>query len=76
MQATLYTANGAYFIRLANGLVIGWCRAAAEWQQSRAELPSKATPIDFAALPEALREEVLAVLVRSAALPGGDWRGE
>ena len=68
MQATLYTDDGAYFIRLGNGLVIRWCRAEAEWNKSRAELPGGATQIDFADLPEALREEVMAVLARATAV--------
>ncbi len=71
MQATLYTDDGAYFVRLGNGLVIRWCRAEDGWNKSRTELPHRAIPIDFAALPEALREEVLAVLVRAAAMQGG-----
>ena len=71
MQATLYTDDGAYFIRLGNGLTIRWCRAEEGWNKSRTELPSGATQIDFAALPEALREEVLAVLARAAAMQGG-----
>jgi len=70
MQATLYTDDGAYFVRLANGLVIRWCRAAEGWNKDRTELPSGAAQIDFAALPQALREEVLAVLARAAAMPG------
>ena len=53
MQATLYTDDGAYFIRLGNGLVIRWCRAEEEWNKSRADLPGGATQIDFADLPEA-----------------------
>ena len=68
MQATLYTDDGAYFIRLGNGLVLRWCRAEEEWNKSRTELPSGATQIDFAELPEALREEVMAVLARAAAV--------
>ena len=71
MQATLYTDDGAYFIRLGNGLTIRWCRAKEGWNKSRTELPSGAKQIDFADLPEALREEVLAVLVRAAAMQGG-----
>ena len=71
MQATLYTDDGAYFIRLGNGLVIRWCRAEEEWNKSRAELPSGARQIDFADLPEALREEMMAVLARAAAMQGG-----
>lgn len=70
MQATLYTDDGAYFIRLGNGLVLRWCRAGEEWNKSRTELPSGAGQIDFAALPEDLREEVLAVLARAAAMQG------
>ena len=70
MQATLYTDEGAYFIRLGNGLVIRWCRAEEEWNKSRADLPGGATQIDFADLPEVLREEVLAVLARAAAMQG------
>ena len=68
MQATLYTDDRAYFIRLGNGVVIQWCRAEEGWNKSRVELPSGATQIDFTALPEALREEVLAVLARAAAV--------
>ena len=68
MQATLYTDDGAYFIRLSNGLVLRWCRVEAEWNKSRTELPSGAIQIDFADLPEALREEVMAVLARAAAV--------
>ena len=71
MQATLYTDDGAYFIRLGNGLTIRWCRAEDGWSKSRTELPSGARQIDFADLPEALREEVLAVLARAAAMQGG-----
>ena len=71
MQATLYTGDGAYFIRLGNGLVLRWCRAEEGWSKSRTELPSGARQIDFADLPEALREEVLAVLARAAAMQGG-----
>ncbi len=71
MQATLYTDDGAYFVRLGNGLVLRWCRVGEGWNKSRTELPSGATQIDFAALPEALREEVPAVLVRAAAMQGG-----
>ncbi len=71
MQATLYTDDGAYFIRLGNGLTIRWCRAEDGWNKSRTELPSGARQIDFADLPEALREEVLAVLARAAAMQGG-----
>ena len=70
MQATLYTDDGAYFIRLGNGLVIRWCRAEEEWNKSRADLPGGARQIDFADLPEALREEVMAVLTRAAAMQG------
>ena len=70
MQATLYTDDRAYFIRLGNGVVIRWCRAEEGWNKSRVELPSGATQIDFAALPEALREEALAVLARAAAMQG------
>ena len=68
MQATLYTDDGAYFVRLGNGLVLRWCRAEEGWNKSRAELPDQAVQIGFAALPEALREEVLAVLARAAAV--------
>ena len=69
MQATLYTDDGAYFIRLGNGLVLRWCwEEEEEWNKSRTELPSGARQIDFADLPEALREEVLAVLARAAAV--------
>lgn len=68
MPATLYTDDGAYFIRLNNGLVLRWCREGEEWIKGRCELPSGARPIGFAALPEALREEVLAVLARAAAV--------
>ena len=71
MQATLYTDDGAYFICLGNGLTIRWCRAEDGWSKSRTELPSGARQIDFADLPEALREEVLAVLARAAAMQGG-----
>ncbi len=71
MQATLYTDDSAYFIRLGNGLVLGWWCAEEGWNKCRTELPSGATQIDFTALPKALREEVLAVLARAAALPGG-----
>ena len=68
MPATLYTDDGAYFVRLGNGLVLRWCREGEEWLKGRCELPSGARPINFAALPEALREEVLAVLTRAAAV--------
>ena len=68
MQATLYTDDGAYFIRLGNGLVLRWCWEEEEWNKSRTELPSGARQIDFADLPEALREEVMAVLARAAAV--------
>ena len=68
MPATLYTDDGAYFIRLGNGLTIRWCRAEEGWNKSRTELPSGATQIDFADLPEVLREEVLAVLARATAV--------
>ena len=71
MQATLYTDDGAYFIRLGNGLVIRWCQAEEGWNKNRVELPGGARQIDFADLPEALREEVLAVLARAAAMQGG-----
>ena len=71
MQATLYTEDEAYFIRLGNGLTIRWCRAEEGWNKSRTELPSGAKQIDFADLPEELREEVLAVLTRAAAMQGG-----
>ena len=71
MQATLYTDDGAYFIRLGNGLTIRWRREEEGWNKSRTELPSGARQIDFADLPEALREEVLAVLARAAAMQGG-----
>ena len=60
--------DGAYFIRLGNGLVLRWCWEEDEWNKSRTELPSGARQIDFADLPEALREEVLAVLARAAAV--------
>lgn len=66
MPATLYIDDGAYFVRLGNGLVLRWCREGEEWIKGRCELPSGARPINFAALPEALREEVLAVLARAA----------
>ena len=68
MPATLYTDDGAYFVRLGNGLVLRWCREGEEWIKECCDLPSGARPIDFAALPEALREEVLAVLARVAAV--------
>ena len=68
MQATLYTDDGAYFVRLGNGVVLRWCRVEEGWNKSRTELPSGATQIDFADLPEVLREEVLAVLARAAAV--------
>ena len=74
MQATLYTDDEAYFIRLGNALTIRWCRAEEGWNKSRTKLPSGATQIDFAALPEELREEVLAVLARAAAMQGGMGR--
>lgn len=70
MQATLYTDDGAYFIRLGNGVVIRWCRAEEGWNKSRVDLPGGATQIDFADLPDVLREEVLAVLARAAAMQG------
>ena len=70
MQATLYTDDGAYFIRLGNGLVLRWCQEEDGWNKSRTELPSAATQIDFAELPEALREEVMATLARAATMQG------
>ena len=70
MKAALYTDDGAYFIRLGNGLVIRWCRVEEGWNKSRTELPSGARQIDFADLPEVLREEVLAVLARAGAVQG------
>ena len=71
MQATLYTDDGAYFIRLGNALTIRWCRAEEGWNKSRTKLPSGATQIDLVDLPEELREEVLAVLARAAAISSG-----
>ena len=68
MKAALYTDDGAYFVRLGNGLVIRWCRVEEGWNKSRTELPSGARQLDFADLPEVLREEVLAVLARAAAV--------
>lgn len=68
MKATLYTDDEAYFIRLGNGVVIRWCLAEEEWNKSRAELPSGARQLNFADLPEVLREEVLAVVARAAAV--------
>ena len=70
MQATLYTDDGAHFIRLGNGVVIGWCREGAEWIKGRCELPNGAEQIGFADLPEELREEVLAVLARAEGVRG------
>lgn len=70
MRAALYSVEQAHFIRLGNGVVIGWCREGTEWIKGRCELPNEAEQIGFADLPEELREEVLAVLARAEAVSG------
>ncbi len=70
MSAALYSDAGAYFVRLSGGTVLGWRRDQEGWTPSRTDLPATAGQIGFEALPEELREEVLAVLVRDEAVQG------
>ena len=70
MSAALYSDAGAYFVRLGGGTVLRWRRGQEGWTPSRTDLPATAGQIVFEALPEELREEVLAVLVRDEAVQG------
>ena len=47
-----------------------WQPGASGWTKERLELPARAKQIGFEALPEPLREEVLAVLARAEAVRG------
>lgn len=70
MATALFNDAGAYFARLSGGTVLRWCQDGEGWTKDRTELPAGATQIGFAALPEELREEVLAVLARAEAVQG------
>ena len=70
MSAALFTDAGAYFARLGGGTVLCWQPEASGWTKERVELPAGAKQIGFEALPEPLREEVLAVLARAEAVRG------
>ena len=70
MASALYSNDGVYFARLSGGTVLAWSSTDAGWGKDRVELPAGAQQIGFAALPEELREEVLAVLARADAVQG------
>ena len=70
MSAALFIDDGAYYARLSGGTGLKWRREGAGWTKDRVELPAGAEQIGFAALPEELREEVLAVLARAEAVQG------
>ena len=70
MATALYSSDGVYFARLSGGTVLAWSSTGAGWSKDRVELPAGAEQIGFAALPEELREEVLAVLTRADAVQG------
>lgn len=62
--------NGQIYVRMGTS-VQRWNRSAAGWVAERAELPATAQPLEFAELPDDLREEVLAAAVRAAAIGVG-----
>ena len=70
MATALFTDGGIYYARLSGGTVLAWSKGDEDWIKDRSELPAAATQIGFESLPEALREEVLAVLTRADAVQG------
>lgn len=62
--------DGAIYVRMGTS-VQRWNHSAAGWVAERAELPATAQPLEFAELPDDLREEVLAAAVRAEAIGVG-----
>lgn len=64
--------EGAFYSRVGSG-VLHWKRQADGWIAQRAALPDDAFNIEFDAIPDDLREEVIAAAVRAQAVGmGGD----
>jgi len=70
MATALFSGDGAYFARLSGGTVLVWSKDTEGWTKGRCKLPKNADQIGFEALPEELREEVLAVLARADTVQG------
>ncbi len=51
--------------------VLCWRRVDSEWIAERSELPTGAREVAFDAVPDDLREEVMAAAVRAQAIGGG-----
>jgi hypothetical protein len=66
----LYSLDGQIYVKMGVNTLC-WRRADVGWDVERAELPADALPLDFAVLPEELREEVLAAAARAGAVNSG-----
>ncbi len=70
----LYSLDGQIYAKMGINTLC-WRRVDTGWDVERVDLPDGVLPIDFAVLPEELREEVLAAAARAGAV-GSAGRGE
>ena len=68
------SGSNSIYLR-TGGSVLHWRQVEGAWIAERAELPAGATHIDFDVVPDDLREEIIAAVVRSKAVGVGRYDG-
>ncbi len=66
--------NDSVYLQIG-GSVLHWRQIEGAWIAERVELPAAATPIGFDAVPDDLREEIVAAVVRTKAVGMGGQGG-
>ena len=68
------SGSNSIYLR-TGGSVLHWRQVEGAWIAERVELPAGATHIDFDVVPDDLREEIIAAVVRSKAVGVGRYGG-
>ena len=77
MDLQAYRDGAEYYLCRPGGREgVRWRLQAEDWTASSARVPAEATPVELAALPPELREEVLAFAVRAAAMGESLWSAD
>ena len=68
------SGSNSIYLRTGGG-VLHWRQVEGAWIAERVELPAGATPIGFDVVPDDLREEIIAAVVRTKAVGVGRHGG-